>query len=68
MDGKRKSWLAQLEGEKAQILESLTVESELPVSITLIVALPKGNGFDDVVRCCTELGVAVIALVVSDRT
>lgn len=68
INGKGKWWLAQLEGEKAQILESLTVETELPVSITLIVALPKGNGFDDVVRCCTELGVAVIVPVVSDRT
>ncbi|MBW4593466.1 MAG: 16S rRNA (uracil(1498)-N(3))-methyltransferase [Brasilonema angustatum HA4187-MV1] len=68
INGKGKWWLAQLEGEKAQILESLTVETELPISITLMVALPKGNGFDDVVRCCTELGVAVIAPVVSDRT
>lgn len=68
MDGKGKWWLAQLEGEKAQIVESLTVQTELPVSITLMIALPKGNGFDDVVRCCTELGVAVIAPVVSDRT
>ncbi|MGH8002221.1 MAG: 16S rRNA (uracil(1498)-N(3))-methyltransferase [Brasilonema sp.] len=68
MDGKGKWWLAHLEGEKAQILESLTVETELPISITLMVALPKGNGFDDVVRISTELGVAVIAPVVSDRT
>ncbi|ARV61827.1 16S rRNA (uracil(1498)-N(3))-methyltransferase [Nostocales cyanobacterium HT-58-2] len=68
MDGKGKWWLAQLEGEKAQVLEPLIVQTELPVSITLMVALPKGNGFDDIVRCCTELGVAVIAPVVSDRT
>jgi 16S rRNA (uracil1498-N3)-methyltransferase len=68
MDGMGKWWLAQLEGEEAQILELLSVETELPVSITLIIALPKGNGFDEVVRCCTELGVACIAPVVSDRT
>jgi 16S rRNA (uracil1498-N3)-methyltransferase len=68
INGKGKWWLAQLQGENAQILESLTVETELPVSITLMVALPKGNGFDDVVRCCTELGVAVLVPVVSDRT
>jgi 16S rRNA (uracil1498-N3)-methyltransferase len=67
MDGIGKWWLAQLEGEKAQILETLTVETELPISITLMVALPK-NGFDEVVRCCTELGVACIAPVMSDRT
>jgi 16S rRNA (uracil1498-N3)-methyltransferase len=68
MDGKGKWWLTQLEGEQAQVLELLTVETELPVSITLMVALPKGNGFDEVVRCCTELGVACIAPVLSDRT
>ena len=33
-----------------------------------MVALPKGNGFDEVVRCCTELGVTCIAPVLSDRT
>ncbi|WP_193198525.1 16S rRNA (uracil(1498)-N(3))-methyltransferase [Nostoc sp. MG11] len=68
MDGRGKWWLAQLEKEQAQVLEPLTVATELPVSITLIVALPKGNGFDEVVRCCTELGVACIAPVLSDRT
>ena len=68
MDGKGKWWLAQLAGEQAQVLEPLLVETELPVSITLMVALPKGNGFDEVVRCCTELGVTCIAPVLSDRT
>ncbi|MBD2680666.1 MULTISPECIES: 16S rRNA (uracil(1498)-N(3))-methyltransferase [Nostoc] len=68
MDGKGKSWLAQLTGEQAQLLESISVETELPVSITLMVALPKGNGFDEIVRCCTELGVTCIAPVLSDRT
>lgn len=68
MDGKGKWWLAQLAGEQAQVLEPLLVETELPVSITLMVALPKGNGFDEVVRCCTELGVACIAPVLSVRT
>ena len=68
MDGRGKWWLAQLAGEQARVLEPLVVETELPVSITLMVALPKGNGFDEVVRCCTELGVACIAPVLSDRT
>ncbi|WP_448267901.1 RsmE family RNA methyltransferase [Nostoc sp. DSM 114159] len=68
MDGKGKWWLAQLAGEQAEVLESLLVETELPVSITLMVALPKGNGFDEVVRCCTELGVTCIAPILSDRT
>ncbi|MBW4616878.1 MAG: 16S rRNA (uracil(1498)-N(3))-methyltransferase [Desmonostoc vinosum HA7617-LM4] len=68
MDGLGKSWLAQLQQEQAQVLEPLTVESELPVSINLVVALPKGNGFDEVVRTSTELGVACITPVLSDRT
>jgi 16S rRNA (uracil1498-N3)-methyltransferase len=67
MDGIGKWWLAQLAGEQAQVLESLGVETELPVAITLMVALPK-NGFDDVVRACTELGVACILPMLSDRT
>jgi 16S rRNA (uracil1498-N3)-methyltransferase len=68
MDGKGKWWLSQLAGEQAQILEPLLVETELPVSITLMVALPKGSGFDEVVRYSTELGVTCIAPVLSDRT
>jgi 16S rRNA (uracil1498-N3)-methyltransferase len=68
MDGLGKWWLAQITGENAKVLESLIVETELPVAITLIMALPKGSGFDEVVRSCTELGVACIAPVLSDRT
>ncbi len=68
MDGKGNWWLAVLEDGQAQIIERLEVKSELPVAITLIAALPKGNGFDEVVRCCTELGVTTIMPVISDRT
>lgn len=68
MDGMGKWWLTHLKGETGEILELLEVKTELPVSITLMVALPKGNGFDDVVRCCTELGVTCIVPVLSDRT
>ncbi|MDB9345410.1 16S rRNA (uracil(1498)-N(3))-methyltransferase [Nodularia spumigena CS-586/05] len=68
MDGKGKWWLTQLESEQAQVLETLTVETELPVTITLMVALPKGNGFDDIIRYSTELGVTCITPVLSDRT
>ncbi|WP_071191927.1 16S rRNA (uracil(1498)-N(3))-methyltransferase [Trichormus sp. NMC-1] len=68
MDGIGKWWLAQLTGEQGQVLELLEVKTELPVSITLMLALPKGNGFDDVVRCCTELGVTCILPILSDRT
>lgn len=68
MDGKGKWWLTQLGEEKAEILELLEVNTELPISVTLMMALPKGNGFDDIIRCCTELGVTCIAPVLSDRT
>ncbi|OKH24325.1 16S rRNA (uracil(1498)-N(3))-methyltransferase [Chroogloeocystis siderophila] len=68
MDGTGNSWLAVLSGNYAQILESIVVESELKVAVNLILALPKGNGFDEVVRCCTEIGVSCIMPVLSDRT
>ena len=68
MDGQGNSWLAALEAQQGRIIEPLEVTSELPVAITLIAALPKGNGFDEVVRCCTELGVTTIMPVISDRT
>ncbi len=68
MDGMGKWWLSQVNNSNALILQQLTVETELPIAVTLMVALPKGNGFDDIVRCCTELGVSCIAPVISDRT
>jgi len=55
MDGQGQWWLAVLRAQ-AQILEAIPVQTELPVAITLMLALPKGNGFDEVVRYCTELG------------
>lgn len=69
MDGLGTWWLAALQGaQNAQIIERLEVHTELPVIITLMAALPKGNGFDEVVRCCTELGVTSIVPIISDRT
>ncbi|MBV8884561.1 MAG: 16S rRNA (uracil(1498)-N(3))-methyltransferase [Chroococcidiopsidaceae cyanobacterium CP_BM_RX_35] len=68
MDGLGHWWLVRLENTEAKILEQIFVQTELPIAVTLIVALPKGNGFDEVVRCCTELGVTSIAPAISDRT
>ncbi|MGI0488175.1 16S rRNA (uracil(1498)-N(3))-methyltransferase [Pantanalinema rosaneae CENA516] len=74
MDGQGQAWIAQLRQPDgtdrwlAEILEPVTVATELPISVTLVMALPKGNGFDDVVRQATELGVSCIAPVISDRT
>jgi 16S rRNA (uracil1498-N3)-methyltransferase len=73
------TWLSQLhrsnptnpgESEDAsfELLEQHLVHSELPMSVTLVLSLPKGSGFDDVVRQVTELGVTKIVPVISDRT
>ncbi|MDJ0631824.1 MAG: 16S rRNA (uracil(1498)-N(3))-methyltransferase [Xenococcaceae cyanobacterium MO_188.B29] len=68
MDGQGKSWLAEITGESAQIIETIDMATELPVSITLIAALPKGNNFEQVIRSCTELGVSTFMPTISDRT
>jgi len=69
MDGQGQWWLAQLSEnlEFATIVESIPVQTELPVPVTLILALPK-NGWDEVVRQTTELGVTTLVPVLSDRT
>jgi len=70
MDGLGHWWLAELAADDgvATLIESLTVSNELPLPITLLAALPKGNGMDDLVRQSTELGVSEIVPVMSDRT
>lgn len=72
MDGQGRSWLANLltlnDQLQAEIVEPVQVNTELPIHVTLVMALPKGNSFDDVVRQATELGVACIVPVLSDRT
>jgi 16S rRNA (uracil1498-N3)-methyltransferase len=67
MDGQGNSWLAELQTEQATLLEPIYGQAELPISVTLMLALPK-NGFDDVVRQVTELGVTCIVPTMSDRT
>jgi 16S rRNA (uracil1498-N3)-methyltransferase len=68
MDGQGKAWLAEIVDNSAKIIEEIAKCTELPIAITLIAALPKGNGFDEVVRSCTELGVTRFMPVISDRT
>jgi 16S rRNA (uracil1498-N3)-methyltransferase len=72
MDGRGHWWLAVLEVQEtglfASITEEIAVNRELPVEVILMAALPKGNGFDEVVRQAAELGVASIVPVTSDRT
>ncbi|MFB2835212.1 16S rRNA (uracil(1498)-N(3))-methyltransferase [Floridanema evergladense] len=67
MNGQGQWWLAKLVNQQAEIIEPITIYTELPISITSIVALPK-NGFDEVVKQITELGVTKIIPVISDRT
>lgn len=75
MDGQGHAWLASLVVQpddplkyQAEILEPLAARTELSVRVTLVAAIPKGNGFDEVVRQATELGVDQILPVMSDRT
>ena len=68
LDGAGNSWLAEIAGRSAQIISSIAIETELPISLTLITALPKGNGYEQIIRCCTELGVSKFIPVISDRT
>ncbi len=68
LDGLGDWWLAELTApQAAQICGRMAVQTELSVSVTLLVAMPK-QGMDDIVRAATELGVACIQPVVSDRT
>ncbi|MCW6036625.1 16S rRNA (uracil(1498)-N(3))-methyltransferase [Spirulina subsalsa FACHB-351] len=62
------AWIAQITDEGAMLSQPLEGNRELPVALSLMVALPKGNGFEEIVRCCTELGVVEFIPVISDRT
>ena len=68
MDGKGKCWQAQLTDTGGKIIEPLLENKELPIAVTLMVALPKGNGFEEIIRCTTELGVNQLQPLISDRT
>jgi 16S rRNA (uracil1498-N3)-methyltransferase len=69
IDGTGKLYLVEITAGNAQILQmSSEIDRQLPQSIILICALPKGNNFDDLVRACTELGVTTIIPAISDRT
>ncbi len=68
LDGRGTGWLVAIDGEiTGQILQPWTENNELPIALTLMVAMPK-NGFDEVVYQATELGAGRIIPVISDRT
>jgi 16S rRNA (uracil1498-N3)-methyltransferase len=68
LDGVGNAWLAEITESSAQIIESVEIKTELPSTLSLITALPKGSGYEQVIRCCTELGVSNFIPVISDRT
>ncbi|WP_013323206.1 16S rRNA (uracil(1498)-N(3))-methyltransferase [Gloeothece verrucosa] len=68
MNGQGKAWKAILQGTSAQLLETLTESTELALNLSLLIALPKGSGFEEIVRGCTELGVTTFIPVISERT
>lgn len=68
LDGAGNSWLTEIEVNSAKIIKSVEIATELPVSLNLITALPKSSGYEQVIRCCTELGVNNFIPVISDRT
>lgn len=61
-------WRSVLQEESGQILEAMTIATELPATITLVAAMPKGSGFEEIIRQATELGVSAIYPTMSDRT
>ncbi|MEO0539385.1 MAG: 16S rRNA (uracil(1498)-N(3))-methyltransferase [Cyanobacteria bacterium P01_A01_bin.105] len=67
-DGQGQQWQAELQPQtdRAVLLAPLVAQPAGP-PLTLAAALPK-QGFDDVVRQVTELGVTTIQPLISDRT
>jgi 16S rRNA (uracil1498-N3)-methyltransferase len=71
-DGRGHEWICELAGERKNAA-TLKVRFKqqikpLPYEITLGQALPKGQFMDAIVRKATEIGVAHIAPLVSERT
>lgn len=69
INGQGQWWLVALTENltQGQIVEALSAQTELPIAVTLLMAMPK-TGLDDVVRQATELGVGQMVLIRSDRT
>jgi len=67
MTGEGIAWIVELTPDQAEIITPVEINTELPVSVTLLVSLPK-QGVDEIVRCCTEIGVTTIIPILSERT
>lgn len=69
LDGQGQQWVATLEERPGLAhLEPLDVVSTGLPKVTLAIALPKGSGFDDVVRQTTEIGVSGLQPLITQRT
>lgn len=68
MDGGGQTWFARLTPAGAELLEVFHSGAEPAVAIHLWIALPKGNGLEEVIRQATEVGVAHLHPLLSDRT
>ena len=60
-------WLAALDADGAQVMAAVAEPNNV-VPLTVLVAIAKGGGFDEVLRQVTELGAAVIVPVLTERT
>jgi 16S rRNA (uracil1498-N3)-methyltransferase len=71
-DGRGNEWVCEcVSADRAQAVLRVRFHQKLaplPYRITLAQALPKGRTMDDIVRRATELGVAAIAPLQSERT
>jgi 16S rRNA (uracil1498-N3)-methyltransferase len=63
-------WLAQLNlaHAEAQLLEPVPVQTELGQPLTLLAAVTKGQGFDEVVRTTTEMGITTLIPIFTAHT
>jgi 16S rRNA (uracil1498-N3)-methyltransferase len=70
LDGQGQQWIAKLTDVSAvsHIVNTMPANPADAPTVTLAMALPKGSGFDEVVRQATELGVSCLQPVISDRT
>ena len=70
LDGQGECWLAQLDSNQktATIIKSISQAKEISLNIDLMVGLPKGGGFEEIVRSCTELGVSRFIPLKSERS
>ncbi|AIE76011.1 Ribosomal RNA small subunit methyltransferase E [Synechocystis sp. PCC 6714] len=71
LDGSGGVWRARLndvDDGTAQLLETVSERNELPIPVTLAIALPKGSGFEEIIRPCTELGATAFQPLLTERT